>query len=197
MKVLYLYCVCETIALICPLFRWCAEGGSLIGCDYCSNAFCKKCVLRNLGRKELSSIMEEERKWYCYVCSPEPLVELVLGCDSVLDILEQIQKPSSVRGKAKGDRGAPFMMKPGGPMPSAGLYQRMQRFVDVTSSLSHSFKAVVQTEAGEIVKEEEKMRRFGQLRMFRAVLDDLQAANIALQVHMLHFYHFYEFNSGL
>ncbi|KAA0716657.1 Transcriptional regulator ATRX [Triplophysa tibetana] len=156
--------------------RWCAEGGSLIGCDYCSNAFCKKCVLRNLGRRELSSILEEERKWYCYVCSPEPLIELVLGCDSVLDNLEQAQKQSSVRGKAKVDRGAPFMIKPGGgPVPSAGLYQRMQQFVDVTSSLNHSFKAIVPSGAGD------EERRIGQLRMFRAVLDDLQVANITLQ----------------
>lgn len=179
--------------MICPLFRWCAEGGSLIGCDYCSNAFCKKCVLRNLGRRELSSILEEERKWYCYVCSPEPLIELVLGCDSVLDNLEQAQKPSSVRGKAKVDRGAPFMMKPGGgPVPSAGLYQRMQQFVDVTSSLNHSFKAIVPSGAGE------EERRIGQLRMFRAVLDDLQVANITLQVQSkkrcaLHFY-YHEFS---
>ncbi|XP_047462264.1 transcriptional regulator ATRX-like isoform X2 [Mugil cephalus] len=64
--------------------RWCAEGGNLICCDFCSNAFCKKCILRNLGRKELSSILES--KWYCYVCSPEPLFDLVMACDSVLDM---------------------------------------------------------------------------------------------------------------
>ncbi|XP_056313623.1 transcriptional regulator ATRX-like isoform X2 [Danio aesculapii] len=169
--------------------RWCAEGGSLIGCDYCSNAFCKKCVLRNLGRKELSTILEEERKWYCYVCSPEPLVELVLSCDSVLENLEQAQKrasrnePNSVRGRAKGGRGAADLLGPGGgPVPSAGLYQRMQRFVDVTTSLSHSFKAVVQSEKDD----EGKLERIGQLRMFRAVLDDLQAANRALQEALDH-----------
>lgn len=170
--------------------RWCAEGGSLIGCDYCSNAFCKKCVLRNLGRKELSTILEEERKWYCYVCSPEPLVELVLACDSVLENLEQAQKrasrnePNSVRGRAnKGGRGAAYLLGPGGgPVPSAGLYQRMQRFVDVTTSLSHSFKAVVQSEK----EDEGKLERIGQLRMFRAVLDDLQAANRALQEALDH-----------
>lgn len=112
-------------------------------------------------------------------------MELVLACDAVLDNLEQLQKPSSVRGKAKGERGAPFMMKPGGgPVPSAGLYQRMQRFVGVTSSLSHSFNTIVSSEAGEEVKEEEKERRIGQLRMFRAVLNDLQAANVALQVQV-------------
>lgn len=60
----------------------------MICCDYCSNAFCKKCILRNLGRKELSSILES--KWYCYVCSPEPLLDLVVACDSVLDNLERL-----------------------------------------------------------------------------------------------------------
>ncbi|XP_068186981.1 transcriptional regulator ATRX-like isoform X4 [Antennarius striatus] len=63
--------------------RWCAEGGNLICCDYCNNAFCKKCILRNLGRKELSGILES--KWYCYVCSPEPLFGLMMACDNVLE----------------------------------------------------------------------------------------------------------------
>ncbi len=179
--------VCTIIALIPSSFRWCAEGGSLIGCDYCSNAFCKKCVLRNLGRKELSPILEEERKWYCYVCSPEPLMELVIACDAVLENLEQAQKrasrtePNSVRSRAnKGGRGAAYLMGPGGgPVSSAGLYQRMQHFVDFTTSLSHSFQAVVQSEREQEGNQEE---RIGQLRMFRAVLDDLQSANSALQV---------------
>ncbi|KAJ4929776.1 hypothetical protein JOQ06_018797 [Pogonophryne albipinna] len=68
--------------------RWCAEGGNLICCDYCSNAFCKKCILRNLGRKELSGILES--KWYCYVCSREPLCDLVMACDSVLENMENM-----------------------------------------------------------------------------------------------------------
>uniref|UniRef100_A0A3Q1EUN9 DNA helicase n=1 Tax=Acanthochromis polyacanthus TaxID=80966 RepID=A0A3Q1EUN9_9TELE len=68
--------------------RWCAEGGNLICCDFCSNAFCKKCILRNLGRKELSGILES--KWYCYVCSPEPLFDLVVACDSVLESMERL-----------------------------------------------------------------------------------------------------------
>ncbi|KAJ3588824.1 hypothetical protein NHX12_009678 [Muraenolepis orangiensis] len=66
--------------------RWCAEGGNLICCDYCSNAFCKKCILRNLGRKEFSGILES--KWYCYVCNPVPLLDLVVACDSVLENLQ-------------------------------------------------------------------------------------------------------------
>ena len=70
--------------------RWCAEGGNLICCDYCSNAFCKKCILRNLGRKELSGILE--CKWYCYVCNPEPLLDLVVACESVLENRESLSR---------------------------------------------------------------------------------------------------------
>lgn len=112
-------------------------------------------------------------------------MELVLACDAVLENLEQAQKrasrtePNSVRSRAnKGGRGAAYLMGPG-PVPSAGLYQRMQRFVDVTTSLSHSFQAVVQSEREQEGNQEE---RIGQLRMFRTVLDDLQSANSVLQV---------------
>ncbi|KAM4619994.1 transcriptional regulator ATRX-like isoform 2-T2 [Polymixia lowei] len=79
--------------------RWCAEGGNLICCDFCSNAFCKKCILRNLGRKELSGILES--KWYCYVCSPEPLLDLVVACDSVLDNLERLWHRHQHRKKSR------------------------------------------------------------------------------------------------
>ncbi|KAI1902701.1 hypothetical protein AGOR_G00018720 [Albula goreensis] len=84
--------------------RWCAEGGNLICCDFCSNAFCKKCILRNLGRKELSGIMDEESKWYCYVCSPEPLVDLVIACNSVLQNLELLWHQNRKRAKVEHDK---------------------------------------------------------------------------------------------
>lgn len=60
----------------------------MICCDFCSNAFCKKCILRNLGRKELSSIVASN--WYCYVCSPEPLFGLVSVCDRILENTENL-----------------------------------------------------------------------------------------------------------
>ncbi|XP_027886771.1 transcriptional regulator ATRX-like [Xiphophorus couchianus] len=82
--------------------RWCAEGGNLICCDYCSNAFCKKCILRNLGRKELSSILES--KWYCYVCSPEPLFDLVMACDTVLENVEPLWPHQRRRNRAEPEK---------------------------------------------------------------------------------------------
>lgn len=82
--------------------RWCAEGGNLICCDFCSNAFCKKCILRNLGRKELSGILES--KWYCYVCSPEPLFDLVMACDSVLESMERLWHQQRKRNRVEPEK---------------------------------------------------------------------------------------------
>ncbi|XP_068600128.1 ATRX chromatin remodeler, like [Brachionichthys hirsutus] len=82
--------------------RWCAEGGNLICCDYCNNAFCKKCILRNLGRKELTGILES--KWYCYVCSPEPLFGLVVACDNALENLGSLWTQQRGRVRVEPDK---------------------------------------------------------------------------------------------
>uniref|UniRef100_A0A669BJ85 DNA helicase n=1 Tax=Oreochromis niloticus TaxID=8128 RepID=A0A669BJ85_ORENI len=93
--------------------RWCAEGGNLICCDFCSNAFCKKCILRNLGRKELSGILES--KWYCYVCSPEPLFDLVMACDSVLENMERLWQQQRKRSRVDPGKSEIFNMLPHSP----------------------------------------------------------------------------------
>lgn len=90
--------------------RWCAEGGNLICCDYCSNAFCKKCILRNLGRKELSGILES--KWYCYVCSPEPLFDLVVACDNILDNMASIWQQQRKRNRVGQEKSELYGMLP-------------------------------------------------------------------------------------
>ncbi|XP_051824352.1 transcriptional regulator ATRX isoform X1 [Antechinus flavipes] len=84
--------------------RWCAEGGNLICCDFCHNAFCKKCILRNLGRKELSAIMDENNQWYCYICRPEPLLDLVTACDSVFENLEQLLQQNKKKIKVESEK---------------------------------------------------------------------------------------------
>ncbi|XP_058482955.1 transcriptional regulator ATRX-like isoform X2 [Solea solea] len=90
--------------------RWCAEGGNLICCDFCSNAFCKKCILRNLGRKELSGILES--KWYCYVCSPEPLFNLVMACDNVLENMEHLCQQQRRRNPVEPEKSELYDMLP-------------------------------------------------------------------------------------
>uniref|UniRef100_A0A3Q3LUN1 DNA helicase n=1 Tax=Mastacembelus armatus TaxID=205130 RepID=A0A3Q3LUN1_9TELE len=86
--------------------RWCAEGGNLICCDFCSNAFCKKCILRNLGRKELSGILES--KWYCYVCNTEPLYDLVMACNNVLENMEGLRHQQRKRNRAEPEKAGLF-----------------------------------------------------------------------------------------
>ena len=52
--------------------RMCAQGGDILLCDTCPNAFCKTCITRNLGSKALRDINKSE-EWSCFVCNPEPL----------------------------------------------------------------------------------------------------------------------------
>merc|ERR1719233_752309 len=52
--------------------RWCAHGGDLLCCDSCSNAFCKKCIKRNLGRTKVTEI-EEVEQWLCLACEPKQI----------------------------------------------------------------------------------------------------------------------------
>ncbi|XP_051824882.1 transcriptional regulator ATRX-like isoform X1 [Antechinus flavipes] len=74
--------------------RWCAEGEDLIICDFCPNAFCKKCIRRNLGEKEMAKVMDKNTKWSCYICQPEPLLDLVAICDCVFDNLSHLDQQS-------------------------------------------------------------------------------------------------------
>ncbi|KAG1704030.1 Transcriptional regulator ATRX [Nymphon striatum] len=75
--------------------RWCAEGGNLICCDYCHNGFCKNCLRRNFGRKEISNITDSE-KWKCYVCNPKKLIPLVKFCNYVCQVKEDASKSAKV-----------------------------------------------------------------------------------------------------
>ncbi|XP_074133789.1 transcriptional regulator ATRX-like isoform X2 [Sminthopsis crassicaudata] len=74
------------------LCRWCAEDGDLIFCDSCHDAFCKKCIRRNLGRKEILKIMDENTDWNCYICQPEPLLDLIAICDSIFENLSHLKQ---------------------------------------------------------------------------------------------------------
>lgn len=50
--------------------RWCGEGGTLYGCDFCIESFCKQCILRNLSRAAITEI-EAGTKWKCYICNTD------------------------------------------------------------------------------------------------------------------------------
>ncbi|KAG7484166.1 hypothetical protein MATL_G00046260 [Megalops atlanticus] len=182
--------------------RWCAEGGNLICCDFCSNAFCKKCILRNLGRKELSGIMDEESKWYCYVCSPEPLFDLVVACDSVLQNLEhqrrtkgESEKPgqddSAIKHLQKDkttfnekdhtsdslDCGAVVFTYKALKVPRE-LAKKAKKLVETTTALNNTFVKFIQQGSEDQGTHAVRLRH---LKAFRSVLADLRTAHAALE----------------
>uniref|UniRef100_A0A8K9X9Z1 DNA helicase n=1 Tax=Oncorhynchus mykiss TaxID=8022 RepID=A0A8K9X9Z1_ONCMY len=183
--------------------RWCAEGGNLICCDYCHNAFCKKCILRNLGRKELSMITDEDSKWSCYICSPQPLSDIAANCSNILTKLESFwrtgrkKERKEVKGHSKG-KGHHHHGKAvvNGKEHSDGsgtltfsyktlkvpkeLVKRTKKLIETTTGLNSTFIHFIQQ------AEEEQGAGGGgsgtrHLKAFRSVLADLKKAHAALE----------------
>ncbi|XP_071313243.1 transcriptional regulator ATRX [Trachinotus anak] len=185
--------------------RWCAEGGKLICCDYCNNAFCKKCILRNLGRKELSVITDENSKWHCYVCRSEPLQDLVSKCQGIMEKQEHFQLKQRKADKAdkteerEGKRHKNKAVKEhkavvNGKEHTEGsgtmtfsyrklqvpkeLIKKAKKLVETTTGLNNTFIQFIQQESEE---QEDKSIRCRHLKAFRAVLADLKKAHSALE----------------
>ncbi|KAL2714571.1 transcriptional regulator ATRX-like [Vespula squamosa] len=71
--------------------RWCANGGNLYCCSYCSNTFCYKCIRRNfdsLVRKKI----EADEKWKCFVCNPADLYAARATCWALLQHVQAVAK---------------------------------------------------------------------------------------------------------
>lgn len=185
--------------------RWCAEGGNLICCDYCHNAFCKKCILRNLGRKELSAIMDETTKWKCYICCPEPLLDLIRYCDSVTENLEQFLQQNKKKIKAEHDSKIPEQMHKHFEKSNSSCNRTDRLDNSCTSSFTYSYKALMVPK--ELLKKLKKLVetttnlnasfvkfispktdnsnltpnvKMRQLKAFKSVLYDLKKAHVAL-----------------
>ncbi|KAI7801457.1 putative transcriptional regulator ATRX-like, partial [Triplophysa rosa] len=181
--------------------RWCAEGGNLICCDYCSNAFCKTCILRNVGRKALSVIMSEESKWHCYVCKPEPLQDLTKTCEKVLLNLESSQKRNrgdgdkTKRKERKLKRGKRETAAVNGQDHSSDgagtlafsyktltvpkeLVKKTKKLVETTNGLNRTFIQFLQSTSTGL---EANALSYRHLRAFGSVLADLRKAHVALE----------------
>ncbi|KAM9384729.1 transcriptional regulator ATRX-like isoform 1-T1 [Pholidichthys leucotaenia] len=181
--------------------RWCAEGGNLICCDFCSNAFCKKCILRNLGRKELSGILESQ--WYCYVCSPEPLFDLVMSCDNILENMERLWQQQRKRNRAEPEKSELFHMLPHSPQNipldkwdhsgmdgsvmfnyntlhvSKYITKKAKHLVDSTNSLNQSFVKFIHT-VTKAAKQTPSIRSL-YLKSFLSVVKALRKSLVTLE----------------
>uniref|UniRef100_A0A3B4AT47 DNA helicase n=1 Tax=Periophthalmus magnuspinnatus TaxID=409849 RepID=A0A3B4AT47_9GOBI len=181
--------------------RWCAEGGKLICCDYCSNAFCKKCILRNLGRKELSVITDENSKWHCYVCRAEPLQDLVCECHSVMEQIkthgkqkktEKNEEPGKMKDKKKPIKEQKAVVNGKEQPETSGtmtftykklqvpkeLIKKTKKLVETTTGLNNTFIQFIQQTAEE---ETDSSIRYRHLKAFKSVLADLKKAHSALE----------------
>ncbi|XP_038603795.1 transcriptional regulator ATRX isoform X2 [Tachyglossus aculeatus] len=189
--------------------RWCAEGGNLICCDFCHNAFCKKCILRNLGRKELSAIMDENNQWYCYICHPEPLLDLVTACDSVFENLEQLLQQSKKKMKVENEKSNKiydthkFSPKKNNSncngeekkfndsysgsitysytalMVPKDMLKKAKKLIETTANMNSSFVKFLKQAADN--SELNSNVKLRQLKAFRSVLSDIKKAHLALE----------------
>ncbi|XP_042334982.1 LOW QUALITY PROTEIN: transcriptional regulator ATRX [Sceloporus undulatus] len=188
--------------------RWCAEGGNLICCDFCHNAFCKKCILRNLGRKELSNIMDENSQWHCYICQPEPLLDLVTACDSVFENLEQLLQQNKKRIRVDSDKSKMYdnTLKYSSKKNSPSCNGEEKKDHPYSGSLTYSYKALMVPK--DLLKKTKKLVEtttnmnssfvnflkkatenseinptvhLRQLKAFKSVLSDIRKAHVALE----------------
>ncbi|KAL1766410.1 transcriptional regulator ATRX isoform X4, partial [Sigmodon hispidus] len=189
--------------------RWCAEGGNLICCDFCHNAFCKKCILRNLGRKELSTIMDENNQWYCYICNPEPLLDLVTACNSVFENLEQLLqqkkkiKVDSEKSTKVCDQTSKFSPKKNSSSCNGEekklddscsgsvtctysalsvpkeMMKKTKKLIETTSNMNSSYIKFLKQAADN--SEMTPAVKLRQLKAFKSVLADIKKAHLALE----------------
>ncbi|NXE96326.1 ATRX regulator, partial [Menura novaehollandiae] len=189
--------------------RWCAEGGNLICCDFCHNAFCKKCILRNLGRKELSTILDENNQWHCYICHPEPLLDLVTACDSVFENLEQLLQQNKKKIRVENEKSkiydhtVKFSPKRNNAncngeekkldnsysgsltysykalMVPKDLLKKTKKLVETTANLNSSFVSFLKNAAENV--EISPTVQLCQLKAFKSVLSDMKKAHLALE----------------
>ncbi|NXD24839.1 ATRX regulator, partial [Spelaeornis formosus] len=189
--------------------RWCAEGGNLICCDFCHNAFCKKCILRNLGRKELSTILDENNQWHCYICHPEPLLDLVTACDSVFENLEQLLQQNKKKMKVENEKSktydhtVKFSPKKNNTncngeeknldnsysgsltysykalMVPKDLLKKTKKLIETTTNLNSSFVSFLKNAAENV--EISPTVQLCQLKAFKSVLNDMKKAHLSLE----------------
>ena len=91
--------------------RFCGQGGDILLCDKCPNAFCKKCLNRNLGSKALREITKSE-EWCCLLCDPKPLYpqKALYYCayksqDQIKQMREADREKEKLRRQASRNRG--------------------------------------------------------------------------------------------
>ena len=94
--------------------RFCGQGGDILLCDKCPNAFCKKCLTKNLGARALREITKAE-EWSCLVCDPSPIYHLKAIYYCVYKNQEEFKTRQEEAIKKEKERQAARRAKASGP----------------------------------------------------------------------------------
>lgn len=140
--------------------------------------------------------MDESSKWYCYVCSPKPLVELACACTKVMQTLERLwcrreQKPKASKSERKKDKAA--LNGKEYHSESSGTLTFSPKFLQVPKELVKKTKKLIETTTGlnntfiQFIQQASKdqgtnpLLRYRHLKAFKSVLADLKMAHTTLE----------------
>lgn len=158
--------------------------------------------MRNLGRKELSAITDENSKWHCYVCRSEPLQDLVSKCHRIMEKqellqlkqrkIEKTEEHESKRHTNKSVKKHKEVVNGKEHIEGSGtmtfsykklqvpkeLIKKAKKLVETTTGLNNTFIQFIQQASNE---QGDKSVRYRHLKAFKAVLADLKKAHNALE----------------
>ena len=139
--------------------------------------------------------MDESSKWYCYVCSPEPLVDLATGCSKVMQNLERLwcreHKPKTNKSDRKKDKAAfngkehhsegsgTLTFSPKLLQIPKELVKKTKKLIETTTGLNNTFVQFIQQASKD--KGTKPMLRYRHLKAFKSVLADLKMAHATLE----------------
>lgn len=144
--------------------------------------------------------MNEDHKWRCYVCQPEPLQDLVAACEKVLRNLECMKKPKGDQDKPRRDR----MKHKQGKVKNTALngkdansdgsgtltfsykmlkvpkelVKKTKKLIETTNGLNSTFVKFIQQQP---VYLGDNLVQHRHLKAFRSVLADLKKAHATLE----------------
>lgn len=140
--------------------------------------------------------MDENSKWYCYVCSPEPLVELASACSKVMQSLERMwcrgeHKPRASRSERKKDKAAlngkenhsegsgTLTFSPKFLQIPKELVKKTKKLIETTTGLNNTFVQFIQQASKD--QGTNPLLRYRHLKAFKSVLADLKMAHTTLE----------------
>lgn len=143
-----------------------------------------------------------ESKWYCYVCSPEPLFDLVMACDSVLENMEHLWQQQRKRNRVEPEKSGLYDTLPHLPQNipldkwdhtgmdgnvmfnyntlqiSKDITKKAKHLVDSTNSLNRTFVNFIHTVT---TSKQTPGVRHRYLKSFLAVVKGLRKSLTALE----------------